>query len=125
MIGLPNAIAAQSLSDSLLDGRADGRYAQWPNSSANQHAVAIAVESVPAGDGMTVGSQHRLTAPKRRHQHQQRRAWQVEVSQQLIHDRKRMAWLYENIRNRIARNYRPGCGSLSTCLDCRILQCAD
>src|SRR5687767_10371801 len=56
------------------------------SSLQNQHRVAVAVEAIPGGDGVTVGAEHALAAGKGGHQHQERGLRQVKVRNQSLHD---------------------------------------
>src|SRR5579875_1233729 len=47
----------------------------------NQHAVAVAVETIPFFDGMTVGTEYQVAPGKRRDEHQQGGVRQVEIGQ--------------------------------------------
>src|SRR5688572_2247931 len=49
-----------------------------------QRRVAIGIEAVTAGNGVGISVFHGLQAGKGRHQHEQRRARQVEIRQQQI-----------------------------------------
>src|SRR5579884_2326012 len=52
----------------------------------NQHAVAVAVETIPFFDGMTVGTEYQVAPGKRRDEHQQGGFRQVEIGQQAAYD---------------------------------------
>ena len=58
---------------------------------SDQHRVAVAVEPVAERDRLAVGGQHRLPLGERRHQHQQRRARQVKVGDQIGHHEEALA----------------------------------
>src|SRR5689334_14840188 len=49
------------------------------NQSQNEHSIAKTVEPIALGNCLVIGAQHQFAARERAHQHQQRRAWQVEV----------------------------------------------
>src|SRR5579872_3593477 len=57
-----------------------------------QTRIAIRVEAVSRVDGMCIGAAYAFPACKCADQHEQRRAWQVEVGQKQINRAEPVAW---------------------------------
>ena len=71
--------------------------------TADQHGVAVAVETIPRRHGLAIRRQHAVAAAKRAHQHQQRRARQVEVRDEAVHEPELVARVDERAASRRAR----------------------
>src|SRR5947207_2515743 len=54
----------------------------------DQHAIAVAIKAIAFPYRFSISAQNKLTARKRRHQHEQRRTRQMEIRQQPIHGAK-------------------------------------
>src|SRR5438552_8203286 len=63
--------------------------------SNDRHRIAIAVEPIPLLNGFPVRPHHVLIARERAHQHEQRRARQVEVREQPVHRTERVRGMNE------------------------------
>src|SRR5262245_28189404 len=74
------------------------RPVQLRSSAFDQHGIPIAEETVSFSDGVAVGMQDMIDARKRTHQHQQRRARQMEVGDQPIHHAEVETRMNEDIR---------------------------
>jgi hypothetical protein len=51
----------------------------------NQHAVAVAIKTIPLQHGFSIGAQDQPPAGERRHQHQERGAGEMEIGEQPVH----------------------------------------
>src|SRR4030095_12196305 len=56
-----------------------------------QHRVAVAEEAIARSDRVRVRRADSVYASERRHQHQQRRAWQMEIGEQAVDDTEAIA----------------------------------
>ena len=65
----------------------------------DEHGVAVAVEAVSLGDGMRIGAQDVLSAGERAHEHEQRRAREMEIRHQAINDLEVIARVDEQFRS--------------------------
>src|SRR6266446_10193794 len=58
------------------------------NGLQNQHAVAVAEETVAFANSFLVGTQDEFSRCKRAHEHEQCGFWEMEIRQQYVHDAK-------------------------------------
>ncbi len=63
----------------------------------HEHAIAIRIESVALGDGMTIGVEHPLLAGEGAHQHEQRGLRQMEIGEQRAHHPEFKARIDKNV----------------------------
>src|SRR5687767_7077123 len=73
----------------------------------NEHCVAVTVEPVFSLDRMAIGVENQIVSRQRGHEHQKRRARQVEVRDQPTHHTKLKSGIDEQIRSPRAGSYTP------------------
>ena len=64
---------------------------------SNEHCIPVAVEPVPLANGFLIRAKYQIPARERRHQHQQRRSWQVKVGHQRADNLELESWRDEEI----------------------------
>jgi hypothetical protein len=69
---------------------------------SDEHAVAVAVESVLMADGLLVGFFDQIEARECRYQHEKCGTWKMEIGQKLIDDLEFISWMNEEVGRKLS-----------------------
>src|SRR5580692_66337 len=89
---LANAIFPSAVMAKLENTKGNFEFFALIFASQDQHRIAVAVETITLANRFRVGSQHHFSPAnftrrrEGRRQHQQRRAWQMKICHQSVHD---------------------------------------